>query len=92
MLLLEGDAEIVIGDRTVRLTAGGFAYAPPGTVHGVSPSGGGKLRAMILTTPASKHEEVIEAFVKLAAAGPPDPARMAEYLADVDVEIPAPPA
>jgi hypothetical protein len=65
---------------------------PPGTVHGVSPSGGGALRAMILTSAAAKHEEVIDAFVRLAAAGPPDPARIAEYMAEVDVEFPALPA
>jgi mannose-6-phosphate isomerase-like protein (cupin superfamily) len=92
IVVLEGDAEIVIGDRTERVGPGALAYAPPGTVHGVSPSGSGKLRAMIITNPASKHEEVIDAFVKLAAAGPPDPARMAELIANVDVEIPEPPA
>lgn len=92
ILLLEGEGEIIVGDRTERLAPGGFVYAPPGTLHGVSPSGGGKIRAMILTTPARKHEDVIDAIVKLAAAGPLDPARIAEQLADVDIELPAPPA
>jgi mannose-6-phosphate isomerase-like protein (cupin superfamily) len=92
IVVLEGDAEIVIGERTERVGPGTLVYAPPGTVHGVSPSGSGKLRAMILTNPASKHEQVIDAFVKLAAAGPPDPATMAEYIANVDVEILEPPA
>lgn len=92
IVVLEGDAEIVIGDRTEQVGPGALVYAPPGTRHGVSPSGSGKLRVMILTNPASKHQEVIDAFVKLAAAGPPDPAKMAEYIANVDVEIPTPPA
>jgi mannose-6-phosphate isomerase-like protein (cupin superfamily) len=92
IVLLEGDAEIVIGDRTERVGSGGLVYAPPGTLHGISPSGGGTVRVLILTNPAAKHEEVIDAFEKLAAAGPPDPAKIAEYLGNVDVEIPAPPA
>jgi mannose-6-phosphate isomerase-like protein (cupin superfamily) len=92
IVVLEGDAEIVIGDRTERVGSGGLVYAPPGTLHGVSPSGDGKIRAMILTTPASKHEEVIDAIGKLVAAGPPTPESIAKYLGNVDVEMPVSPA
>ena len=91
-MVLEGDAEIVIGDRTERVGSGGLVYAPPGTLHGVSPRGDGKIRAMILTTPASKHEEVVDAIGRLIAAGPPTPESIAKYLGNVDVEMPAPPS
>ena len=41
IVVLEGDAEIILGDRTERVGSGGLVYAPPGTLHGVSPSGDG---------------------------------------------------
>jgi mannose-6-phosphate isomerase-like protein (cupin superfamily) len=88
MVLLSGEAEVIIGDQTRLVSAGGFAYAPPGVIHGIAPTADTDIRALIITSPGSKHEAVIEAIEKMAASGgPPDPERMAEFFAGVDMQM-----
>jgi quercetin dioxygenase-like cupin family protein len=90
MVLLEGEGEFLLGERTERIGPGAFLYAPPGTVHGVSPTSDA-VRVLIVATPASTHEGVIDAMMKMAAAGPPDPQKMAEIFEGVDIELAGPP-
>jgi mannose-6-phosphate isomerase-like protein (cupin superfamily) len=87
MVILEGEGDLMIGDRRQAVRAGAFAYAPPGVLHGVVPGGSGTIRALIITTPAATHEAVVAALEKLAAGGPPDPAKMAEAFAGTDIEV-----
>ena len=88
MILLEGEGELIVGDQTRKASAGAFAYAPPGTVHGVVPTADTGVRALIITSPGAKHEAVIEAIEKMAASGgPPDPQKIAEFFAGVDMQM-----
>ena len=88
MVLLEGEAEFIVGDHTRRVSAGAFVYAPPGAVHGIVPTADTDIRALIITSPAAKHEAVIEAIEKMAASGgPPDPQKIAEFFGGVDMQM-----
>jgi mannose-6-phosphate isomerase-like protein (cupin superfamily) len=88
MVLLDGEAEFIVGDQTRKASAGAFVYAPPGIVHGIVPTPDTDIRALIITSPGSKHEAVIEAMEKMAASGgPPDPQKLAEFFADVDMRM-----
>lgn len=49
--VLEGEAEFLMGDETVRLEPGGYVAAPVGVVHGFRNVGGGELRMLNLHAP-----------------------------------------
>ena len=49
--VLEGAADIRIGDETRRLEAGCIAHAPPGVAHGVVNPGPGRLALLVFMAP-----------------------------------------
>ena len=49
--VLEGEAEFVMGDETVRLGAGSYVAAPIGVVHGFRNVGDRELRMLNVHTP-----------------------------------------
>jgi mannose-6-phosphate isomerase-like protein (cupin superfamily) len=49
--VLEGKAEFVMGDETVRLGPGGYVAAPIGVVHGFRNVGDGELRMLNVHAP-----------------------------------------
>jgi len=49
--VLEGAAEIQIGDETRRLVAGAAAHAAPGVAHGVSNPGPDRLSLLVFMAP-----------------------------------------
>ena len=49
--VLEGEAEFVMGDETVRLGAGSYVAAPIGVVHGFRNVGDHELRMLNVHTP-----------------------------------------
>src|SRR5512147_2310147 len=49
--VLEGTAEIQIGDETRRLGPGGAAHAAPGEPHGVANPGPGRLSLLVFMAP-----------------------------------------
>lgn len=49
--VLEGSAEIRIGDETRRLEPGGIAHAAPGVPHGVLNPGPGRLAMLVFMAP-----------------------------------------
>jgi mannose-6-phosphate isomerase-like protein (cupin superfamily) len=49
--VLEGEAEFLLGDETVRATPGTFVAAPPGLVHGFRSVGEGDLRILNVHAP-----------------------------------------
>lgn len=49
--VLDGTAEIQIGDETRRIAAGGAAYAAPGEPHGVTNPGPGRLSVLVFMAP-----------------------------------------
>jgi mannose-6-phosphate isomerase-like protein (cupin superfamily) len=49
--LLEGEAEFVMGDETVRVGPGSYVAAPIGVVHGFRNAGEGELRMLNVHAP-----------------------------------------
>ena len=49
--VLEGEADLQIGDETRRLGAGGLAHAGPGIAHGVTNPGPGRLTLLVFMAP-----------------------------------------
>ena len=49
--VIEGSAEIRIGDETRRLDPGGIAHAAPGVAHGVLNPGPGRLALLVFMAP-----------------------------------------
>jgi quercetin dioxygenase-like cupin family protein len=52
--VIEGSAEVRIGDETRRLEAGGVAHAPPEVAHGVVNPGPGRLALLVFMAPKPK--------------------------------------
>jgi mannose-6-phosphate isomerase-like protein (cupin superfamily) len=49
--VLEGEAEFVMGDETVRMRPGSYVAAPIGVVHGFRNAGDGELRMLNVHAP-----------------------------------------
>jgi mannose-6-phosphate isomerase-like protein (cupin superfamily) len=49
--VLEGEAEFLMGDETVRLGPGSYVAAPAGVVHGFRNAGDGELRMLNVHAP-----------------------------------------
>ncbi len=97
--VLEGTYTFRIGDETVALGPGGFAFVPRGTIHAFTNTGSGPARMLILVTPGGIHEqffaEIGEPIADPAApppAGPPDVEKLLAVAAKYGVEILPPPA
>ena len=64
--VLEGELNVVIGERTVTATAGAFVLVPRGTVHTFSNAGTASAKVLVIISPAG-FEQFFEEI-----AGPPD--------------------
>lgn len=72
--LLEGTLTIQVGENTITVRAGDFAFLPRGIAHSFKNIGEGNAKALVLTTPAGLEgffEEVFEPATDRAAAPPP---------------------
>jgi quercetin dioxygenase-like cupin family protein len=49
--VLEGQADVEIGDEVRRLMAGGLAHAGPGVAHGISNPGPDRLKVLVFMAP-----------------------------------------
>jgi mannose-6-phosphate isomerase-like protein (cupin superfamily) len=100
--VLEGEFEIIKGERTVRLGRGDYVHAPRGVVHGFTNVGQGPARYLGIVTPGGLHEQLLANLGEPAKAetlpppmaGPPDVERL-ERLAEIarryDTELLLPP-
>ncbi len=72
--VLDGEFDILIGDRRVRALPGSFVLVPRGTVHAPKVVGSGPGRVLIVFVPGGQ-EAAFDEFAALAAEldGPPDP-------------------
>ena len=68
--VLEGELNVLVGERTVTATAGAFVLVPRGTVHTFSTAGTASAKLLILISPAG-FEQFFEEI-----AGPPDLAKI----------------
>jgi glyoxylate utilization-related uncharacterized protein len=74
-----------IGDETVEVRAGSYAFVPPGTVHTFSNTSDEVVRVLNLMAPGGFEQYLKEAAAAIGE-GPPNPAAMAEIASRYDFE------
>ena len=94
--ILEGTFGLRLGDETLELGPGGYAFVPRGTVHALTNIGDGPGRLLVLVTPGGLREKYIDEMggssgVPQALAGPADIERAAAIAAKYGTEF-LPPA
>ena len=86
LFVLEGTYALRIGDETVELGAGGYAFVPRGTPHAYTNRGTGPARLLLLVSPGGIHEQFVadvgEPLANPAATpAPPAPAEFDKFAA-----------
>ena len=94
-LVLEGELEFVVGDRTITASAGSVVYGPRGIAHTFRNVGPTPSRMVVLIMPAGFEkmvEEVGEPVMDPSSPpeGPPDIERLAAVQRKYGVEMPPP--
>ena len=102
--VLEGTFSLRLGDETVALAPGSYAFVPRGTVHALTNVGGGPGRLLLFVTPGGLREKLFDDIggprgVPGALTGPADVERAAAIAARYGTELlypravgPGPPA
>ena len=88
---LEGEYELVVGERRFRATAGAAAVVPPGVPHAFRNVGATPARLLFTLTPALESEAFFAAVAIATASGKPDPAVLAEIAQRFGTEFVGPP-
>ena len=75
--ILEGELTFQIGDRTLRASAGTFAFAPRGIVHKFSNPSSKPAKALVIVSPGG-FEKALEEMAQIVPRGdqPPDLEKM----------------
>ncbi len=94
--VLEGEVELLVGDRTIRDTAGASAYAPRGILHTFKNVGTSSSRVLAVITPGGFEGFFLEAGEPATGGSPapegePDVGRIVEIGRRYGLEIPPPP-
>lgn len=84
--VLEGELTARIGDRTVTMRAGSFAFAPRGTVHRVENGGTSPAKILLWEAPAPSIDKLLEQLSQLPP-GPPDMDKLLPELLKYDIEV-----
>lgn len=71
--VLEGELEVLGGERTFTAGAGSFVYIPRGTVHRFKNVGDATARMLLMFTPAGAENFFFEAGVPATKGGTPPP-------------------
>ncbi len=86
--VLEGELTIRVGDRTVNMRAGSFAFAPRGTVHSFDNRGTTPAKTLILESPApAPSMEILLEELNQLPPGPPDMDKLVPVLLNYDIEV-----
>ena len=90
--VLEGLFGLRVGDVTLELGPGGYAFVPRGTGNALTNVGDGPGRILVLATPGGLHEKYLDELggasgVPGAPAGPADTERAAAIAAKYGVEF-----
>ena len=88
---LDGEYELVVGERRYRATAGAAAIVPPGVSHTFRNIGATPARLLFILTPALEAEAFFAALAAATAAGKPAPAVLAELAQRFGTEFVGPP-
>jgi len=83
--VLEGELNVLVGQRTVTATAGAFVLVPRGTVHTFSKAGTASAKILTIISPAG-FEKFFEEI-----AGPPDLEKIMALAPKYNLEIVGPP-
>jgi quercetin dioxygenase-like cupin family protein len=91
--VLEGSMEFLVGDRRIRLEAGGCAVVPGGRVHTFANVGTGPARYLVLLSPAGYEGYFAEltALLRESPGAPPDRERVAAIARRYGHEFAGPP-
>jgi mannose-6-phosphate isomerase-like protein (cupin superfamily) len=84
--VLEGELNVLVGDRTVKATAGDFVLVPRGMVHTFSKAGTVSAKILAIISPAG-----FEKFFEEIAGPPPDLAKIKALAPKYNMEIVEPP-
>jgi len=84
--VLEGGLTIRVGDRTVTVRAGSFAFVPRGTVHLIENRGTSPAKILLWETPAPSINKLLEEMNQLPP-GPPDMDKLVPVLLKYDIEL-----
>ena len=71
--VLDGEFEVLHGDETLRLTAGGFAFVPRGTLHRFENVSDTPSRVLIVFTPGGFEGFFFEAGLPVVEGQTPPP-------------------
>jgi quercetin dioxygenase-like cupin family protein len=82
--VLEGELNVLVGERTVTATAGAFVLVPRGTVHTFSKAGTASAKILTIISPAG-FEKFFEEI-----AGPPDLGKIMALAPKFHLEIVGP--
>lgn len=88
--VLQGELNCQVGDKSVSLSAGSFAFAAKGLVHSFANAGSGTARVLAWLAPGSGMEGMMEELSRLPA-GEPDMNKIGEILHRYDTDVAAPP-
>ena len=94
--VLEGEVELLVGERTIRETAGASAYAPRGILHTFKNVGTSPSRVLVVFTPGGLDKFFLEASEEATEGssppeGEPDMGRLMELAQKYGLEVPLPP-
>jgi len=84
--VLEGRLTVQVGDRTVTVRAGSFAFVPRGTVHRVENRGTSPAKILLWEAPAPSMHKLLEELNQLPP-GPPDMDKLVPVLLKYDIEL-----
>ena len=90
LFVLEGAYIVQIGERTIELGPGGYAFVPRETTHAYTNSATGPARLLVLVSPGGIHEQFLAEVGALVAAEPgvqPDIGRIASAAEKYGVEF-----
>lgn len=97
--VVRGEVSFVLGDDTVKASAGSFAFAPRGLAHAFRFESPDAVLLLLITPGGAGHEELFREMGEPAAEraippppeSPPDPERLAEIAARHGTRIVGPP-
>ncbi|MDP8922960.1 MAG: cupin domain-containing protein [Chloroflexota bacterium] len=92
LYVLEGQVTVLIGDRTLTVGAGSFAFVPRGMLHTFSNPGTQAARFLAIISPAG-FEKAFEEMAEVApsAGQPPDMDRLIAIAEKYNLKIAGPP-
>lgn len=88
--VIEGEYEVILGDKVYTAKAGDTLHFARGVMHGFTQTGAGIGKTIWTVAPGASFEEF---FNKLGAlpAGPPDPVKLGELFGEYGIELLPPP-